>query len=55
MAFWNSKPITDPEKQLKKLKKYCKQVLRLSDQEAEEKAKEWLNGVGKKARELENK
>ncbi len=45
MAFWNwnSKPVTDPEKQLKKLQKYCIQVLGLSKEEAEKKAKEWLN------------
>ena len=42
MAFWN-KPITDPEKQLKKLKKYCRQVLGLSKEDAEKKAREWLN------------
>ncbi len=36
MAFWN-KPVTDPEKQLKKLKKYCMQVLGLSKEEAEKK------------------
>ena len=53
MAFWNSKPVKDPEKQFKKLKKYCKQVLGLSEEEAEKRAREWLNSVGKKARDLE--
>lgn len=42
MAFWNSKPITDPEKQLKKLTKYCIQVLGLNKEEAEKKAREML-------------
>lgn len=39
MAFWDSKPVTDPEKQLKKLTKYCIQVLGLSKEEAEKKPK----------------
>ena len=55
MALWFNKPVTDPEKQFKKLKKYCKQVLRLNDEEAEKKAREWLSGVGHKAKDLENK
>lgn len=46
MAFWDKK-VTDPEKQLKKLKKYCRQVLGLSKEDAEKKAKEWLHTVGK--------
>ena len=52
MAFWN-KPVKDPEKQYKKLKKYCKQVLGMSEADAEKKAREWLNSVGKKAGDLE--
>ena len=52
MAFWN-KPVTDPEKQYKKLKKYCKQVLGMNEADAEKKAREWLDSVGKKARDLE--
>jgi hypothetical protein len=55
MALWFNKPVTDPEKQFKKLKKYCKQVLRLNDEEAEKKAREWLGGVGHKAKDLEDK
>ncbi|MCP4218733.1 MAG: hypothetical protein GY765_29145 [bacterium] len=47
MAFWNrNKPVTDPEKQLKKLTKYCRQVLGLSKEDAEAKAKEWLKTRG---------
>ncbi|UCH95009.1 MAG: hypothetical protein JSV88_32805 [Candidatus Aminicenantes bacterium] len=53
MAFWSSKPVKDPEKQFKKLKKYCMQVLGYSKEDAEKKAREWLNTVGKKARSLE--
>jgi ABC-type histidine transport system ATPase subunit len=52
MAFWSSKPITDPEKQLKKLRKYCMQVLGMSKPDAEKKAREWLDNVGKKAKSL---
>jgi len=55
MAFWSSKPITDPEKQLKKLRKYCVQVLGMNKHDAEKKAREWLNTVGKKANSLGNK
>jgi hypothetical protein len=40
MAFWHRK--TEEEKQLKKLKKYCIQVLGLSKEEAEKKAQEFL-------------
>ncbi len=46
MAFWNdwlNKPVTDPDKQLKKLTKYCRQVMGLSKEEAEKKAREMLN------------
>ncbi len=53
MAFWKSKPVKDPVKQYKKLKKYCKQVLGLSEEEAEKRAREWLNSIGKKAADLE--
>lgn len=53
MAFWNRKPEKDPVKQFKKLKKYCIQVLGLPKEEAEKKAREWLYGVGKKAKDLE--
>lgn len=53
MAFWNSKPNNDPEKQFKKLRKYCIQVLGLNKEDAEKKAREWLNSVGKKAKSLE--
>jgi hypothetical protein len=52
MAFWSSKPITDPEKQFKKLKKYCMQVLGMNKHDAEKKAKEWLENVDKKANSL---
>jgi len=52
MPFWSNKTIKDPEKQYKKLKKYCKQVLGLNDEQAEAKAREWLNSVGKKAGDL---
>lgn len=55
MPFWSSKPIKDPEKQLKKLKKYCRQVLGLNKEDAEKKAKEWLQNIGSKARNLEKK
>ena len=55
MAFWSSKPITNPEKQLKKLRKYCIQVLGMNKHDAEKKAREWLNTVGKKANSLGNK
>ncbi|MCK4764639.1 MAG: hypothetical protein KAW12_20745 [Candidatus Aminicenantes bacterium] len=48
MAFWNKKAAADPEKQYKKLKKYCKQVLQMNEEDAEKKAREWLNTVGKK-------
>ena len=47
MAFWSSKPITDPKKQFKKLKKYCTQVLGLSKEDAEKKAREWLDSMDK--------
>jgi hypothetical protein len=45
MAFWNkwlNKPVKDPEKQLKKLTKYYKDVLGLSKEDAEKKAREKL-------------
>jgi catechol-2,3-dioxygenase len=45
MAFWNNwmnKPVTDPEKQLKKLEKYYREVLGLSKEEAKKKAREQL-------------
>jgi len=52
MAFWSNKPITDPEKQLKKLKKYCMQVLGMNKYDAEKKAREWLDNAGKKPNSL---
>ncbi len=45
MAFWDkwmNKPVTDPEKQLKKLTKYYREVVGLSKEEAEKKARERL-------------
>jgi len=44
---WMNKPVTDPEKQLKKLTKYCREVMGLSKEEAEKKAQEMLR-MGKK-------
>lgn len=46
MAFWDKK-ITDPKKQLKKITKYYRQVMGLSKEDAEKKAKEWMDTVGK--------
>lgn len=46
MAFWDRKKTYTPDKQLKKLRKYCRQVLGLSKEEAEKKAREWLNSRG---------
>ncbi len=40
MAFWNNKSKEDPGKKLKKLRKYCQQVLGLSREDAEKKAQE---------------
>ncbi len=56
MAFWDkwtSKKVEDPEKQVKKLKKYYMQVMGMDKEAAEEKARQWVNTVGKKSRELE--
>jgi hypothetical protein len=54
MAFWNKKTEEDPEKQFKKLKKYCMQVMGLDKEAAEKKAREWLNSVGSEANKLKD-
>lgn len=55
LNWFDKKPDSDPEKQYEKMKKYYREVVGLSKEEAEVKARNWVNTTGRKARELDEK